>query len=357
MSPSTLSLTAAHTPAQVAAQPSHSNTLSAILSHWYPRRDQCDWVLATLIQSRGSSYRKLGARLLINQLGERFGLLSGGCLETDLVRQAARVFTSREPRLVSYDMLDDGGERWQQAIGCGGELHIGLCPLHQDNHYLGFDQVYQALRARESVWYRLALDLFESSANTPKPSWQLRRAPGHCRSRSRRVIRQQQPWLLSRLTPAPHLMVFGGGIDARPLVAMAAQLGWQVTLIDRRSRYAPAEHFPAAGQIIRAAATTLKAAGQLDGVDAAVVLNHNLELDAEALQALAHSSVRYLGLLGPAHRRERLLALAGLTPADLPTTLHGPAGLALGGDLPESIALSILAQCHRCLFGGGGALG
>lgn len=331
-----------------------NNTLSAILAHWYPRRDQCDWVLATLIQSRGSSYRKLGARLLINDRGERFGLLSGGCLEADLVRQAARVFASGEPRLVSYDMFDEGGERWQQAIGCGGELHIGLSPLHPNNHYLGFDQLHQLLQARRPVWYRLALNVFKPSAPIIEPAWQLRPASGlggSC-SRSRRVEFQNGAWLLSRLAPEPHLMVFGGGMDARPLVAMAGQLGWQVTLIDRRSRSARAEHFPAAGRIIREAASTLTAKDQLAGVDAAVVLNHNLELDAEALQALALSNVRYLGLLGPAHRRERVLALAGLTDADLPTTLHGPAGLSIGGDLPESVALSILAQCHRCLFKG-----
>jgi xanthine dehydrogenase accessory factor len=84
-----------------------------------------------------------------------------------------------------------------------------------------------------------------------------------------------------------------------------------------------------------------------------VVAHHNLSLDAAAIAALQARELinPYIGLLGPAKRKADVLAAAGLSEAQLRYPIAGPMGLALGGDLPESIALSVLAECHARVFG------
>lgn len=154
--------------------------------------------------------------------------------------------------------------------------------------------------------------------------------------------------MLLKIVPEPHLLVFGGGVDAQPLVAIAAQLGWRVTLVDARAAYARQQHFPAAHKILRQSADQLEPA-LLSSIDAAIVMTHNIQMDADALAAIQQSSARYTGLLGPNKRRQRVLSTANLTEDSLTKPLAGPMGLNIGGELPESIALSILAECHAVL--------
>lgn len=335
-----------------------SNTLNAILSHWHPKREQHDWVMGTLIDIEGSSYRRLGARLLINSLGTILGLISGGCLESDLRRQAIRVMQTGRAKTITYDMQDPGSAEWQLGIGCGGKVSILLSQITADNQYLGLEAVYEKLQSRQTLQYWLRIDEpsmtynqtdSPAKAQAPAVDWRVDNAESEGASRSEHQQLSQQRWLLSHIEPDPHLLIFGGGVDARPLAALAAQLGWFITVVDRRVGYAKAEHFPNAQHIIHQAAKTLSGTSLLNKVDAAVVMTHNLTLDAEALQVLTHSPLRYLAVLGPAHRLLRVLEKADLKPGDLPVAIAGPAGLDLGGELPESIALSILAQCHATL--------
>ena len=319
-----------------------ANHLHQLLDNWFEHKDQLQWVLATIIGTEGSSYRKTGAMMMINSLGKYHGLLSGGCLESDIMRQSRRCWEDGRNRIIQYDMREEEDLAWQLGIGCGGLVRILLQPVDTDNQYLRLDQLRGLLQQNKYCCYRQNIDedfpnndLMELE-NEPTEKFQMGEQSG-------------QQILSHFLKPAPHLAVFGGGVDAIPLVSMAGDLGWQVTLVDPRPSYARASHFGAAKQIVRSEIHQLQNAAWLNQLDVAILMNHNVELDAQSLALLKDSSAKYLGILGPTHRTDRVFDAAGLNLEMFTMPISNPVGLRLGGELPESIALSILSEVHAFL--------
>jgi xanthine/CO dehydrogenase XdhC/CoxF family maturation factor len=152
----------------------------------------------------------------------------------------------------------------------------------------------------------------------------------------------------------PALLLCGAGPDAEPVVRMASQVGWQVAVVDHRPAYVEAARFQDAVRVATVDAAVPGALVALDGFDAAVVMSHNLVADGRYLAALAVSSIPYVGLLGPAARRERLYAELGPLAEALRPRLRAPVGLDLGGASPEAIALSIVAELQASLHGRSG---
>jgi xanthine/CO dehydrogenase XdhC/CoxF family maturation factor len=144
-------------------------------------------------------------------------------------------------------------------------------------------------------------------------------------------------------------------VDAKPVVSIAAELGWEVLLVDSRVGYAKPEFFTKASEIIRTPLDELHKVPWLSQIDIALVLTHNIKLDAAALKLVQSSSAKYVGLLGPTHRTDRVLDLAKLTRSSLNKPLANPVGLRLGGELPESIALSMISEAHATLEGADGS--
>jgi xanthine dehydrogenase accessory factor len=320
-----------------------ANRITQLLTYWTEDRDKHLWVLATIIQTDGSSYRKAGAMMLINDMGQYFGLLSGGCLESDIMRQARRCWDNKQNRIIEYDMREEEDLAWQLGIGCGGMVKILLQPVHADNDYLKLDEMSRHLELRQKVEYHQQIDE-GFPLNQVIPMMDLRQnITAHIRSNTKIDVFVQQ------LKPAPLLVVFGAGVDAKPVVSIAAELGWQVLLVDPRVGYAKVEFFPKASQIIRQSLATLHDVTWLRQIDAALILTHNIKLDAAALTLVQSSSAAYVGMLGPIHRTDRVLDIAMLTRKDLSKPLANPAGLRLGGELPESIALSMLSEVHAAL--------
>ncbi|WP_143872329.1 XdhC family protein [Catenovulum sediminis] len=306
-----------------------NNQLTNLINNWFEHKNDYQWVLGTIIETQGSSYRKTGAMLFINNLGQYFGLLSGGCLEADIMRQAQKVMDTNQAIVIQYDMREEDDISWELGIGCGGMVRILLQPLNKQNQYHQLPLVLELLQARQKTYYQLNLNAPDQTNLVANTSDELDSA------------------LTIELNPIPHIAIFGAGIDARPLVAMAGTLGWEITLIDDRTNNARAQYFPAATRIIRQSAETLKSHPLLNNIDAAVIMGHNISFDAQALKTLQNSSARYIGLLGPEHRKQKVLNCASISTLTKPVS--GPIGLNLGGDLPESIALSILAEVHAVL--------
>jgi xanthine/CO dehydrogenase XdhC/CoxF family maturation factor len=148
------------------------------------------------------------------------------------------------------------------------------------------------------------------------------------------------------LSLPPRILLLGAGPDAVPVVDFATRLHWKVTLVDHRSAYAITGHFPAAERVVLARPEKLAEALDLSSFAAAVVMSHHLASDLAYLRALAASAIPYVGLLGPAARREKLLSDLGAEREKLRTRLRAPVGLPLGGRTPESIALAIVAELH-----------
>jgi len=349
-----------------------SNHLSHLLANWYPNRDKSDWVLATIYDTKGPCYRKSGAMMLFSSQGEQLGMLSGGCLESDIGTNARKVMQTGQSISLCYDGSDEDDLSFHLGIGCGGTVYIMLQQINAQNDYLALTQVYQALKARISGYYYQPLITQKSKDkragaqqsdenNVPAQAYFEAEQVSDIAATATIVQRSQNnasinnhDWLVTPIIPEPHLLVIGGGIDARPLVNMAQQLGWQVSLWDPRPANARKEYFTNVDHIIRGEAEALTTFVKEKGVNAAVLMSHNVLIDAQALQALSTSQLQYLALLGPENRRKQVIAQAKIETAvennALTFKFAGPSGLNIGGTLPESIALSILSECHASLY-------
>ncbi len=272
--------------------------------------------LVTVIDTRGSTYSKAGAQMLINADGVFRGMLSGGCLEGDLAVRAGVVIESGRPQVVGYDLGADD-ELWGLGVGCDGLIRVQLQPLRADAGYAPFAAIAAILRGHRAA--DITLPLADGGE------------------------------LVVRIVPPLRLLVLGAGLDAEPVVRIAAELGWRVTVCDHRPAYLEAGDFDAAEAVHCRPADELGAAVTIDEYDAAIVMSHHLASDRSYLAALADSRMRYIGLLGPAARRERLLRELGEAAGRLEGRVYGPAGLDIGGRGPGPIALSIVAQVQQVL--------
>jgi len=352
---------------------STSNHLSHLLAKWYPSRDKFDWVLATIYSTSGPCYRKSGAMMLFSSQGDQLGMLSGGCLESDIATNARKVMQTGQSISLCYDASDEDDLSFQLGIGCGGTVYIMLQQINVQNDYLSLTHVCQALKERTSGYYYQtivepkAVDHNSDNNQIPVQAYFEAEPIGDIASRATIVNRAENKannskaisdsvrWLVNPIVPAPHLLIIGGGVDARPLVNMAQQLGWQVSLWDPRPANARKEYFSNVNHIIKGEAEMLTTFALEEDVNAAVLMSHNIVIDAQALQALSTSKLQYLALLGPKNRRQQVISQAKIQAKvedkSLPFIFAGPSGLDIGGTLPESIALSILSECHASLYG------
>ncbi len=322
------------------------------------------FALAVVVRTSGSTYRKPGALMAIAADGSYAGLLSGGCLETDLREHARSVIATGEPRTVTYNTGGSDDALWGLGVGCEGAMSILLLRVGPEDGWQPVDHLEKALSDHRRTAVAI---LVESRAGALAPGrvllpdQSLAEAPplDETASLLERVAQSGQPeWLDTGvlklfalpLALPPRLLLLGGGPDALPIVDLAARLGWKVTVYDHRPSYARREHFPAAARVVLARPEELVRTLDLDSFDAAVVMSHHLPSDLEYLRALATVHIGYLGLLGPPHRRDKLLEDLGGDVEALRRRLRAPVGLNLGGRSPESIALSIVAEIHAHLY-------
>ena len=316
------------------------------LRQWLPQRHRHRWVLGAVVATSGSVYRKTGALMLLSEDGPQLGLLSGGCLESDLLLQARKVAALGGSRTIIYDASDEDGIAWRLGIGCGGRAEILLQPCTSDNDFLQLEAVLSLLESGTAIRYRLGLRAPWAEAVAAEKRFDVR-IPGVQAGEGKSVCVE------TLINPPPRLLVFGSGVDLISLLALAETIGWQATLVDHRMTPQKRARFSPSINVLVVAPADLPAE-ILHNADAALVAYHNMQWDAAALAALQNSSCRYVGLLGPQRRRDEVLGLAGLKAEDLSVAIAGPAGLGLGGDLPESVALSMLAEAHAVLFGSTG---
>jgi len=313
--------------------------------------------LGLLVETAGSTYRKTGALMLIAANGDSAGLLSGGCLEGDLAEYARSVIDTGKARMVSYDMRGGDDLIWGLGLGCEGAMHILLLPVGADTGWQPMAHLARCLAGHErsSIGVVVESERAESSVGTVV----LKGASGHdgieavlteaARTGRTGWFETTSPrWRVFALPLSlpPKLLLLGAGPDAAPVVDFAAHLNWKVTLVDRRPAYADAAHFPSAEHVIQARPEELLSCVDPSHFSAAVVMSHHLPSDLKYLRALAATSVPYIGLLGPAVRRERLLADLEADADKIRQRLHAPVGLPIGGRSPESIALAIVAEIH-----------
>jgi xanthine/CO dehydrogenase XdhC/CoxF family maturation factor len=320
-----------------------------------------DGVLATVVATAGSTYRKPGARMLIMADGSAVGLLSGGCLEADLALHARAVFADGQPRAVEYDMRGPDDVLFGIGAGCEGAMRVLLEPAGPGTRA----QAALAAAAQTTRTGRpaalvavhdsaeLVLGTYEPAALPPPLAGAASRALAEAASQQldfEGAARRGRAYV-QFLAPPPHLLVCGAGPDAEPVVGAALGLGWRVSVVDHRPAYADARRFPGA-QVHRSDARELRAALAVHSCHAAVVMSHHLQSDMAYLSELADAGAPdYVGLLGPAARRLRLAHEMGGKMQALGARLSGPVGIDIGAVTPEGIALSIVSEIHAWLAG------
>lgn len=315
--------------------------------------------LGVLLETAGSTYRKPGALMLIAANAESAGLLSGGCLEGELTEYAQAVLETGMARLVTYDMRGGDDLVWGLGLGCEGAMHILLLRVGPENGWQPLE--YFARSLDENRPAAAAVVVESERADSPVGTVVLhgnevaKALAAAAESRCTGWLETASPrckMFVLPLTLPPRLLLLGAGPDAAPVVAFAAGLNWKVTLVDHRPAYADASHFPLAERVLHARPDELLSAVDPTQFSAAVVMSHHLPSDLKYLRELAASEIPYIGLLGPAVRRERLLSDLEGDADRIRPRLHAPVGLPLGGRSPESIALAIIAEIHAFVHGG-----
>jgi xanthine/CO dehydrogenase XdhC/CoxF family maturation factor len=314
-----------------------ANTLDThdVLSAWQNHKQKSTWAMAVIVDCQGHSYRKRGAFTLVNQEGEQLGVLSGGCLEADIRLMARKSISLQKVLTKEYDGRDENDAAYQ--MGCGGIVWIKFIPLNNTNNHLNLTGVLSCLEQRENVLYGLE---FDDNNNRPDD---IRSYINH----------PHKTKLTVKITPKIHLLICGGGKDATPVCQLAKQLGWQVSVWDPRAAYANKRDFINADTILKEPHSALSHYGAKQKVNFAVLMSHNLTLDTQALNALANSNINHIALLGPKKRFNDVVAACDADIANIKPNLSGPAGLDIGGELPTSIALSIIAKFHSIAFNKG----
>jgi xanthine dehydrogenase accessory factor len=325
--------------------------------------------LITLVRAEGSSYRRPGARLLVALGGAHAGTISGGCLEAEVLRKAA--WMVRDGAVVErYSTLFDNTAQVPYGLGCGGIVDLLLEPANTPECAALIEAIEASLRGEPATVVTWLPD-----PNAGKP---LRRAVITADGRVVFSSKNLEPKKLAcasildpnheyegrfveQLLPPQRLVVLGAGDDAKPLIKMAALLGWRVLVADGRPQLARAERFPEAEQVAQLTGPSNQAIAAL-GVrsdDAVVLMTHSYEQDRDLLAAVVKIAPRYLGLLGARHRSSLLVseaaAITGLSVVDCCARLYAPVGLDLGGDGPEAIALAVIAEAQACCMGKLGA--
>lgn len=314
--------------------------------------------IASVVGVRGSAYRREGTKMLILDDASQVCMLSGGCLEAEVVEVALEVIRTGISALTHYDLSEDA--TWGLGIGCGGSVDVRVervdaadpvtaawlavldrgeaavlaVPLHGEGKVL--------VRGNGEVVGQLAeADLHEFAVSQARERLKLREpravtvhAPGG------------QAVFLDVNTPPPPLVLYGAGHDAMPLAAQAHALGYNVQVIDPREAYLTPARFP--GATLHPLAPDELSQFAMPARAQAIIMNHHLERDQVCLHHALKSGAEYVGLLGPRSRAEDLLQALkdeGLTfTAQELSRLRSPIGLRIGAEAPEEVALSVLAE-------------
>ena len=305
-------------------------------------------VLVTVVETIGSTYRKAGAHMLISDEGASHGLVSGGCLEGNLLMHAQRVLQTGKPTLVEYDLMNEDEGPWGLSIGCNGIVRLVLQQVDPTDSNNLIEQLVRVAEGDQPAWLAVCAEgdigqwcLIAESENLP--------VAGLGQSTGMQEAADGSRWMVQKLKPLPRILVVGAGPDVPPLLQQMHRQGWRVTVADHRPAYLqrmavqPTEHadLVEVGQLAKRL--------ELNQFDAAILMSHHLEADRAGLADLLGSTVSYIGMLGPRARAQQLLENLGAEPLDQQPRVHAPVGLDLGGEGAEAIALSIVAQL-LCFF-------
>jgi xanthine/CO dehydrogenase XdhC/CoxF family maturation factor len=344
------------------------------------RAEQIPYLVATVVEVTGSSYRRPGARMIIGEDGSIAGGISAGCLESALVRTAWWRTRNERAVLVTYESTSDNDELgWGSGFGCNGVVEVLLERAHHDRDAAldflfatvdgerrgALTTVFRSSIAAVPVGSRACTTAEGATAFLGNATWgplwgeEERLLAAHVLHEgwSQTLVLASEEGCLNVLmepvVPPPRLFICGEGPDAVPLARFARDLGWSVVIWASEPRWLSRERFHGVGGLSTGTPRELRAAVDASARPAVVVLSHRFERDRDLVGGLLGSKASYVGVLGPRARTARLLAEIGreAAPLDVLGCIRAPIGLDIGAETPSEIALSVLAEIQATLNG------
>lgn len=294
-------------------------------------------VLASVVSLEGSSYRRPGVRMIMNEEGVTVGAVSGGCVEKEIEHQARSVFQSGKARIMTYD--------GRLRVGCEGIIHILIEPVFLTDDLLNdFESV---LKKREnfrmdSYYYNTvgeyknigSIIFLNKKSYSLNPSFNIN-------------MKEEQECFSQHFNPLFQLYIFGAEHDSVKLCQSARLLGWEVIIVASAEESKSCDYFPGATSLISPAFKDINTSA-LDEQTAVVLMTHSFNKDVQYLIALKDSKPAYIGLVGSVQRRDRVISMLLDYCPDISSEfldqIYGPAGVNIGAESSSEIAVSILAE-------------
>lgn len=337
------------------------------------RKNEKRLALATLVHLNGSSYRRPGARMIVDEEGQLTGAISGGCLEGDALRKAVFCIHTQIPKLVVYDTSDEEDATIGIQLGCSGIIQVLFEPIDENDPLNPIELLKKAIHKRQNT---VLVTLYTSQikkSDTVGTSMLLEDSGEFHNNSSFQFVPETLMQdikdtltvkkssfksyqhndntfnaFLSFISPPISLVIVGAGNDAIPLQSIAETLGWEVTIVDGRHTYAKIERFSSACQIIVSKPEKVLQQIPIDEKTVFVLMTHNYNYDYAILKALLGKNIPYIGALGPKKKLDNMIADLKAENIFLnerqKNILYGPVGLELGAETPAEIALSITAE-------------
>jgi xanthine dehydrogenase accessory factor len=302
------------------------------LREWWNANEKI--ALATVVETWGSSPRPVGSKMAVTESGKMAGSVSNGCIEGAVFEEAQKVLQAGKARMVEFGVADQ--DAFEVGLACGGQVKVFIQPFGDVQEaalrYLEEERPAVLRTDTESGFSRLWIE----EARDERMGWEDGRV------------------FVEPLLRPPHLIIVGAIHIAIPLHRMAKLMGYRVTVVDARSKFADAERFPEADQILQLWPDEALAGISLDRSTYVVILTHDPKFDLPALRAVLPADVRYIGAIGSRktnQNRFQKLREEGFSDEQL-SRVHGPIGLDLGGRGAEETALAIMAELTAVRHGG-----
>jgi xanthine dehydrogenase accessory factor len=353
--------------------------------------------LATLVSTRGTTPRKEGAKMVVDDRGSVLGSVTiGGCVDAQVIQESTGVLETMRPRLLELDLGDE--EAWEIGLTCGGTIEVFVEPLALDRADDEAAHLWDRLRAYASGGGRGALvtrlgdsdagDADARAAGDPdRTAGRTDRGPGGkllvlddgttegtlgnaavdvelgaeardamADGASRVVSRAGVRAFIDVVAPPALLLIVGAGHVAMPLTSLARVLGYRTVVIDGRPRFATPERFPDVDELRIGIPSDLVKDYRLVRSAALVLVAHDYKYDIPVLHHALGTDVGYIGMLGSSRRGATILSLLaedGVS-EDALSRVRVPIGLDIGARTAPEIALAVLAEIQQARGGGTG---
>ena len=302
------------------------------LERW--TKDGEEVALATVIETWGSSPRPLGSKMVVTRSGKMAGSVSNGCIEGAVFEEAQKVLKSGAPKIAAFGVADDVA--FEVGLACGGHIEVFVQPL-TDVHR----ELLGKLERNEPATLRTNLETGATELVSGVPS-------------GGELAHREGDLFVEPFRRPAHLVIIGAIHIAIPLHRLAKLMGYRVTVIDARSKFATKERFPEADELIVAWPDEALKKLSIDNSTYVVILTHDPKFDLPALRSVIGAEPGYIGAIGSRKTNQNrfdALRAEGFTDAQL-ARVHGPIGLDLGSRGAEETALGILAEVTAVRFGG-----